>query len=117
MQKLLRIAAWLILLMVFFVTISPIEIRPSSGQPADIERFAAFFFIGFIFTLGYPRKWILILIFMTACAALFELLQNLAPSRHAELADFLVKTIGAASGVFIGRLFSLLTLLISKSKS
>lgn len=52
MTRLLRIAAWSILVLILVVTISPIQFRPITGEPADLERFAAFFWS--VFSLHWP---------------------------------------------------------------
>ncbi|WP_245410189.1 VanZ family protein [Falsochrobactrum shanghaiense] len=103
MTRFLRIAAWLLLVTILVVTISPIQLRPMTGEPADIERFAAFMVVGALFALAYPRHWLAVLVLTIGCAALFELLQRLAPGRHGEIADFIIKAAGAFTGVLIGR--------------
>ncbi|MBV2144622.1 VanZ family protein [Falsochrobactrum sp. TDYN1] len=110
MTRFLRIAAWLLLVMILIVTISPIQLRPITGEPADVERFAAFFLVGALFVLAYPRYWLAVLALTIGCAGLFELLQRLAPGRHGEMADFFIKATGAFIGVFTGRSLSFLRL-------
>ncbi|MDT6938778.1 VanZ family protein [Brucella pseudogrignonensis] len=116
MKRLFRLAAWLVLAFIFIVTISPIQFRPITGEPADLERFAAFFLVGFLFALAYPRYWIAVLLLTIGCAGMFELMQRLAPGRHGEFADFVFKAVGAMAGVCIGRGLSLLPIFIEKSK-
>jgi len=116
MTRLLRIAAWSILVLILVVTISPIQFRPITGEPADLERFAAFFLVGFLCALAYPRQWLAVLLLTVGCAGMFELLQRLAPERHGEFADFLFKAVGALAGVCIGRGLSLLPFFESKLK-
>lgn len=115
MTRLLRLAAWLALALILIVTISPIQFRPITGEPADVERFAAFFLVGFLFALAYPRHWLAVLILTVGCAGMFELLQRLAPGRHGELADFVFKAVGAIGGVCIGRSLSLLPFFSKKT--
>lgn len=116
MIRLFRLAAWLVLALILIVTISPIQFRPITGEPADLERFAAFFLVGFLFALAYPRHWIAVLLLTIGCAGMFELLQRLAPGRHGEVADFVFKAIGAMAGVCIGRGLSLLPIFTEKSR-
>lgn len=116
MTRLLRLAAWLVLAMILIVTVSPIQFRPITGEPADLERFAAFFLVGFLFALAYPRHWIAVLVLTIACAGMFELMQRLAPGRHGEFEDFVFKAIGAMAGVCIGRGLSLLQIFSPKVK-
>lgn len=116
MTRLFRLAAWLVLALILIVTISPIQFRPITGELADLERFAAFFLVGFLFALAYPRHWIAVLLLTIGCAGMFELLQRLAPGRHGEFADFVFKAVGAMAGVCIGRGLSLLPIFTEKSK-
>lgn len=116
MTRLFRLAAWLVLALILIVTISPIQFRPITGEPADLERFAAFFLVGFLFALAYPRHWIAVLMLTIGCAGMFELMQRLAPGRHGEFADFVFKAVGAMAGVCIGRGLSLLPIVTEKSK-
>ncbi|MBJ6131454.1 VanZ family protein [Ochrobactrum sp. Q0168] len=106
MKRLLRIVAWLVLVFILIVTVGPINLRPISGEPADVERFGAFFVVGTLFALAYPRHWLSVLLLTVGCAGLFELLQRLAPGRHGEIADFLFKAAGAVCGTAAGYLLS-----------
>ncbi|MBC2886804.1 VanZ family protein [Ochrobactrum sp. CM-21-5] len=102
MKRFLRIAAWLVLVMILIVTVSPIHFRPITGEPANLERFVAFFLVGTLFALAYPRHWLSVLLLTIGCAGLFELLQRLAPGRHGEVADFVFKAAGAIIGIGVG---------------
>lgn len=106
MKHFLRIVAWLVLACIFIVTIGPIDWRPISGEPADVERFGAFFFVGALFALAYPKHWMLVLLLIVGCAGLFELLQRLTPGRHGEILDFLIKAAGALGGTATGYVLS-----------
>ncbi|NKC02716.1 VanZ family protein [Ochrobactrum haematophilum] len=110
----MRIVAWLVLVFILIVTVGPINLRPVSGEPADVERFGAFFLVGTLFALAYPRHWLSVLLLTVGCAGAFELLQRLAPGRHGEIADFLFKAAGAVCGTTAGYL---LNRLIPASKS
>lgn len=116
MTRFFRLAAWLVLALILIVTISPIQFRPITGEPADLERFVAFFLVGFLFALAYPRHWIAVLLLTIGCAGMFELMQRLAPGRHGEFADFVFKAVGAMAGVCIGRGLSLLPIFTEKSR-
>ncbi|MCX2697008.1 MULTISPECIES: VanZ family protein [Ochrobactrum] len=116
MTRLFRIAAWLVLVSILIVTISPIQFRPIASQSADLERFTAFFLVGFLFALAYPRHWVQVLILTVGCAGMFELMQRLAPGRHGEFIDFVFKAIGAMAGVCIGRGLSLLPVFSPKNE-
>ncbi|MBC8717318.1 MULTISPECIES: VanZ family protein [Brucella/Ochrobactrum group] len=116
MKHFLRLAAWLVLISILVVTISPIQFRPIASQSADLERFSAFFLVGFLFALAYPRHWIAVLLLTIGCAGIFELLQRLAPGRHGEFPDFVFKAVGAMAGVCIGRGLSLLPFFSEESR-
>lgn len=61
MKLILRAAAWLVLLAILAVTISPIQFRPVTGEPVNLERLAAFLVVGGLFALAYPRHWLAVL--------------------------------------------------------
>ncbi|WP_420961835.1 VanZ family protein [Brucella sp. IR073] len=100
----LRCLAWLVLIAILIVTVGPIRLRPVTGEPVDLERFFAFFIVGTLFALAYPRHWLSVLVLVVGSAALFELLQRLAPERHGEAADFVIKAAGGFIGVGLGSL-------------
>jgi hypothetical protein len=47
-----RWVAWLLVIAVAVFTLSPIELRPVTAAPANLERFAAFAVIGAAFCLA-----------------------------------------------------------------
>ncbi|WP_062227846.1 VanZ family protein [Aureimonas frigidaquae] len=102
MLSLIRLAAWLALGAVIFVTLSPISMRPVSSADVDIERLAAFVVLGGLFGAGYPRRWPLVLLLLIAGGAGLELSQNLVPGRHGRVEDFLFKAGGAVLGAGLG---------------
>ena len=95
----LRAAAWLSLAFILYATLSPIDMRPRDVMPVNIDRALAFCVMAGLFTLAYPRRWRAILVMSVAAAGLIETLQLLSPTRHAHLADALVKAAGAVAGV------------------
>lgn len=101
--KLLRFLAWGGLCLVAIVSLVPIGFRPESGFSVSIERFGAFAAIGLAFALAYPRHARLALFIAAGSALLLEVLQMLAPSRHAHVFDALVKVAGGAAGVALGQ--------------
>ena len=101
-RSLARPIAWLLLAAVLFVTISPIELRPVTAEPADLERFAAFALIGFVFAIGYPQHWRLLACIIVGSAFMFEIAQLLAPSRHARVEDAVMKAVGGIGGIVAG---------------
>lgn len=90
------------LIAIFAVTVLPIQLRPTTAEPAGVERILAFGLLGLIFVFAYPRHWILVTCLMLGTAFGFEAIQHLSPSRHAHLEDAIVKAIGGLAGVALG---------------
>lgn len=104
-NRLCRWDAWPLLAAIIFVTLSSIGWRPVTGRPATLERITAFTALGAVFSIGYPKHRVPVLLFLLVTAGALEALQNLIPSRHGRLPDAAVKALGAAIGVFVaGRL-------------
>ncbi|MGY4222799.1 VanZ family protein [Bradyrhizobium sp. USDA 4503] len=102
------IAGWLALALIAFVTLSPIQDRPSLFHP-QIEHFAAFAVMALAFVLGYPRRTALIVLLVIFSAFTLEAMQFLTPDRHGRLIDAIVKVAGGLAGIGVGR-FMLLVL-------
>ena len=93
-----RLAFWLALGAVAFVTLSPIADRPVTPFGSGVERFGAFAALSGLLMLAYPAhrmRWFWALVVL---AALLEAGQNLVGGRHGRLGDFDVKALGAAAG-------------------
>lgn len=86
------------ILIIAISTVSPIYVRPMSGLPPDIERFAAFAIVGGFFVLGAPQRWPSIVLLVVIVAALLEIGQEAVPGRHGTVHDFMVKAVGGAAG-------------------
>ncbi len=96
-----RWAAWLLVLAIAVFTLSPNEMRPTTGTStlsANVERFAAFAVIGALFSLGYPKHRFGIILLVIGIVASLELAQNFVPSRHGRLLHGFVKAAGALFG-------------------
>lgn len=101
-HRLVQIVAWLALVAVVFVTVSPIELRPHDILPVDFDRAAAFAVLAALFVTAYPKSWSLVGLAIVVGAGAIELLQELSPSRHAHGSDALIKAAGASIGVLAG---------------
>jgi hypothetical protein len=101
MQKSARLLGWLLLAALVFVTLCPIGLRPTSGEPAWLERLAAYAVFAFVFSVGYPRQRLLVLAFTVAAAGSLEAAQELNWSRHGRFTDFYVKAAGCGFGWLI----------------
>lgn len=97
-----QLAAWMALAAVLFVTLSPLDLRPSDPLPVNFDRAAAFMLMAALFVLAYPRSWFLVGCGVVIASGGFELLQELSPTRHAHLNDAIVKAAGALIGVMLG---------------
>jgi hypothetical protein len=99
MAQVARIAGWLVLATLVFVTLAPIGYRPVTTAPVSLERFGSFALLGFLLAVGYPRhRWQILVLTLVAVGAL-EALQMLSPSRHGRVADLAVKAAGGGFGV------------------
>jgi len=103
---LLKLLAWLLLLALAIVTVAPIEFRPVTPLPPQLERGTALLVIGFVFGLAYPRHIVVMSVLLLASTCLFEALQLLEPGRHARWGDLAVKLVGGGFGLFLGWLFT-----------
>lgn len=99
---LLRALACLLLAGLVFVTLSPINLRPISPLPTQLERALALTLIGFMFAVAYPRHLLLVALVVLGATVALELLQLLAPSRHGRWVDAAVKLIGGSVGLVAG---------------
>lgn len=107
-HKVMTVIAWLTLLFIAFVTLSPIGLRPHVAG-VSVERFGAFALAGVLFGLAYPARLGLVLLLLVGAAAGLEILQHLTPDRHGHVPDALVKMAGGVAGVccsfVVNRLF------------
>jgi VanZ family protein len=98
----LRVLAWLLLAGLVFVTLSPINLRPISPLPTQLERAIALAAVGFVFVLAYPRRILLVALLVLGSTVLLEVLQLASPSRHGRLIDVAVKLTGGGFGLLCG---------------
>jgi hypothetical protein len=101
-SSVLPLLAWLLLLATAFVTLAPIGLRPESGLPPSVERFAAFLLLSFVFTLAYPHRLLRVILIVAAAAIGLEALQLLIPTRDARLIDMAMKLLGGGVGAGLG---------------
>lgn len=98
MNVLLRISAWILAAAVAFATLGPANLRPHSDLGQDGEHALAFVLVGLAFGLAYSkRRWSVAMIAVVLIGVL-ELLQFVAPGRHARLEDFVVDALTACIG-------------------
>ena len=98
MTILLRLFAWLLAAAVTFSTLGPPGLRPHSDLGQDGEHSFAFVLVGLAFGLAYSRQRWLTATIAVALIGVLELLQFVAPGRHARLEDFIVDALAACVG-------------------
>lgn len=101
-RRAVAIAAWLILAVIVFSTLSPIGMRPRLGVFVHLERFGAFAVLGFLFAIVHSRRVAAVLVCVVAAVIGLELLQMTMSDRHARLSDLAVKAAGGVFGVACG---------------
>lgn len=104
MQTFFRVLAWLAILFIIAVTVSPIDLRPDDVISVNADRALAFAVTGFVFMLAYPRHGLAVVVAMIGGAYLIEAFQWLQPTRHPELLDATIKAGGALVGALAGRI-------------
>jgi VanZ family protein len=99
MTIILRLFAWGLAAAIAFATLGPAEQRPHSNLGQNGEHALAFVLLGLAFGLAYTRNRSLTAAFVIAFTGLIEILQFLAPGRHARLEDFVVDALAACLGI------------------
>ncbi len=102
-DKVTAIAAWALLALIAFATVSPIQDRPTLATSSRIEHLAAFAVLGVLFCVAYRKQFALVCLIVIGSAVLLELAQLLTPDRHGRVEDALEKIAGGAAGILIGR--------------
>jgi len=97
-HRIITIFAWITLLAIAAVTLSPIGLRPHLAG-VSLERFGGFAVAGLLFGLAYPRHLWLVLLLVCGAAVGLEVMQHLTPDRHGEVRDAVVKLAGGVTGV------------------
>jgi VanZ family protein len=99
MTIILRLAAWGLAAAIAFATLGPAEQRPHSNLGQNGEHALAFVLLGVVFGLAYTRDRPRAAALVIAFTGLIEVLQFLAPGRHARLEDFAVDVLAASLGL------------------
>jgi VanZ family protein len=111
-HKLVSVAAWALLILIVYATISPIHARPAVFASTRLEHFAAFAVLGALFCFAYPRHIALVCLIVLGSALLLEFMQLLTPDRHSRIHDAIEKMAGGSTGLVTGR-----TILLSNKVS
>ena len=100
--RLFRVGAWLALIAIIFVTVSPIGLRPRDLVSTNFDRAAAYAVLSALFVFAYPRhRWMVAALVVLAAGGV-EIFQFLSPTRHPQLMDAAVKAVGGMTGLFAG---------------
>jgi VanZ family protein len=99
MTIILRLFAWGFAAAIAFATLGPAEQRPHSTLGQNGEHALAFVLLGLAFGLAHTRNRLHTAAFVIAFTGVIELLQFLAPGRHARLEDFVVDALSASLGL------------------
>jgi VanZ family protein len=101
MTTILRIIAWLLAAAVTFATLGPARLRPHSHLGQNGEHALAFVLIGLAFGLAYTGNRLRTAVIAVILTGALELLQLIAPGRHARLEDFVVDALAACAGFVV----------------
>lgn len=100
--------AWLAAAFIVFVTVAPLRFKPRLPSRVrthghiNFERGLAFAGMAFLFVAGFAEHRLVVGACCVVAAGLSELLQLLAPTRHARWNDAMAKAVGAATGCLAG---------------
>jgi VanZ family protein len=95
----LRLVAWGLAAAIAYATLGPATQRPHSNLGQNGEHAFAFVLLGLAFGLAYARAPGRTAVLVIVYTGLVEVLQFLAPGRHARLSDFLVDALAACVGL------------------
>jgi VanZ family protein len=99
MTIILRLSAWCLATAIAFATLGPAEQRPHSNLGQNGEHALAFVLLGLAFGIAYTHDRSRTAALVIAFTGLIEVLQFLAPGRHARLEDFVVDALAASLGL------------------
>jgi VanZ family protein len=99
MTIILRLFAWGLAAAIAYATLGPAQQRPHSNLGQNGEHALAFVLLGLAVGLAYARSPLRAGILLIVYTGLVEVLQFLAPGRHARLQDFVVDALAACAGL------------------
>ncbi len=86
---------------IVFATLCPIGMRPHFASP-NIERFGAYFVLGVLLSLAFPRRRLAVITGVLVLACGLEAAQLLIPGRDGRVSDATVKALGGIVGASAG---------------
>jgi VanZ family protein len=99
MTIILRLFAWGLAAAIAFATLGPAALRPHLNLGQNGEHALAFVVLGLAFGLAHTHNRLRTAAFVIAFTGLIEVLQFLAPGRHARMEDFVVDALAASLGL------------------
>jgi len=96
-----KVAGWLLLAVIVFLTLSPASYRPVTKVGHNLEHFLIHVLLGITFGVGYARQWWLMALGLVGLTAAVEFAQLFVPGRHARLNDFVIDAGAVCVGVAI----------------
>lgn len=93
-----RVLAWSLAAAIVVLSVVPPTLRPETALPHCAEHFGIFCATGIAFGLAHNRRHLLLLVLLAMFAGGVEILQLMAPGRHARLSDFVVDAVAACVG-------------------
>jgi VanZ family protein len=88
---------------IILLSVVPPGLRPVTRIPHIVEHAGIFFFDGLVFGIAYFAYLRWSTVFAVVVCAGVELLQLMAPGRHARLSDFIVDAGAACLGLLAGQ--------------
>jgi VanZ family protein len=99
-QMLCRAAGWGLVVAITALSVVPPSQRPVTGvASSNFEHLAIYLVTGLAFAAGYRDRLPAVIAGLLAFSGAIELIQLLAPGRHARLSDFLIDCAAACAGV------------------
>jgi VanZ family protein len=115
-DKLAMAAAWIAIIAIAYATLTHVDfayglyyklapylMHPAMRTYAHFEHVIAFFVLGVLFAMAYPRRPILVCCMVLGAALILEFLQTVTPDRHGTLVDAIEKIAGGAAGILLAR--------------
>lgn len=106
MQRPLRIAAWLCVALLAYLSLIPAEFEIRTGAPGGFEHMVAYCGTALLFGLGYPGSSRRIAFGLICYGGIMEALQSIPPDRHPSIYDALSSGTGAVLGTLIAMLLA-----------
>jgi VanZ family protein len=94
-----KVAGWLLLAVIIFLTLSPPSYRPVTKVGHNLEHLLIHLMLGVTFGIGYARQWWLVALGLVGLTAAVEFAQLFVPGRHARLKDLVIDAGAVCLGV------------------